>query len=399
MVYRGIREADVPEMRLSKHIDKVIFFFILMSALSSSHAVEKKVENKVESKTGTNIKQNIVLSSMPVKPLADKLAGAPFVFIGENHTVYSNHVKQLEIIKALYEKNKNIAIGMEMFSNASNKIIADYIREKISEADLLTQSDYFQEWGYDFHYYKDILDFARKNKVDVVGLNIKNDIVRKIGKAGFRDITPEELAQIPDQIDFSNESYKKSLNEVFHYHPDYQNKLPDNFYLSQLIRDESMAQSASRYIKENPEKTMILLVGIGHVEFGYGIPQRLRRITGKPNKTILLDSPFKPDAADYFVYTNPIKMKTSPRLKVMISSENEKITVTGFTDADNAAKHALKEKDEILTINNVSIHSIVDIRLFLYDKQPGDIINIAIVRDKQPMTVKYTLEANDDDEE
>jgi len=376
---------------------KTLLFIITMITLGFSSVVQT-IEEKIEYNNGIDFKKNIILSSMPIQPLADKLTQTSFIFIGENHTEYSNHIKQLEIIKALYQKNKNISIGMEMFSSSYNKIISEYISKKITEAELLKFSNYFLEWGYDYQYYKDILDFARKNNIDVIGLNIKNDIIRKIGRHSFQDITQEELKEIPDQIDFSNVTYKNSLSQIFTQHPGYENKLPDNFYLSQLIRDEYMAQSASQYIKANPQKTMILLVGNGHVEFGFGIPKRLQRITGKSNQIIVLDLAFKPGAADYFVYTQHVKMKTSPRLKVMISSTNEKVTVIGFSSKEIKDKHVLKEKDEILSLNNVPVHSIADIRLFLYDKKPGDIIEISLVRGKQPIIEKYTLEENEDEE-
>ncbi|MDH4262146.1 MAG: ChaN family lipoprotein [Spirochaetia bacterium] len=384
-------------MRSVNYMHKTLLFIITMITLGFSSVVQT-IEEKIEYNNGIDFKKNIILSSMPIQPLADKLTQTSFIFIGENHTEYSNHIKQLEIIKALYQKNKNISIGMEMFSSSYNKIISEYISKKITEAELLKFSNYFLEWGYDYQYYKDILDFARKNNIDVIGLNIKNDIIRKIGRHSFQDITQEELKEIPDQIDFSNVTYKNSLSQIFTQHPGYENKLPDNFYLSQLIRDEYMAQSASQYIKANPQKTMILLVGNGHVEFGFGIPKRLQRITGKSNQIIVLDLAFKPGAADYFVYTQHVKMKTSPRLKVMISSTNEKVTVIGFSSKEIKDKHVLKEKDEILSLNNVPVHSIADIRLFLYDKKPGDIIEISLVRGKQPIIEKYTLEENEDEE-
>jgi len=344
-----------------------------------------------------SLKENIILSTANLQPVIEKLTPTEVLFIGENHTVYANHLKQLEIIKALYKKNPNIAIGLEMFTASSDTDIHDYLNQNITEIEFLRKTRYFSEWGYDYHLYKDILDFAQKHNIDVVGLNIKNDIVRKVGRTGFREITTEEFAEIPDQIDFSDESYRKALAESFNHHPDHQSRQPENFYLSQLIRDEYMARSAARYLKANPKKTLIILVGNGHVENGYGIPQRLRRLTGKTGKIIMLDSPYQPGAADFFVYTADIKMTASPRLKIILASETGQMKVGGFTDPQGGAKHALKKDDEILSINEIPVKNIADIRLVLYDKKPGDVVNIAVVRDKQNLTVQYTLEADNED--
>jgi len=374
-------------MKISTHLRKISFFVIFFIQLNYVVSAENK--------TPTSLKQSIILNSMPIQPVVENLSGTHFVFIGENHTWYANHVKQLEFIQAIYEKNKNIVIGMEMFPNNANKHIADYIHGNSSETEFLKNTNYFLEWGYDYRYYKPILDFARKNKIEVIGLNIKNEIVRKIGHSGFQNITREEFQEIPDQIDFANENYKKSLSEIFSYHPNSQSKISDNFYLAQLVRDEYMAQSAQKYFKEHPKSTLVLLVGNGHVEYGHGIPQRLHRMTGKPYKSILLDYPFKPGAADYFVYTKEIKIEKSPRLKVVLSTETAQLVVKDFTEPENAAKHSLRKGDEVVSINKMPIRSIADIRLVLYDKHPGDVLEISIIRDKKSETVKYTLEVYD----
>lgn len=347
-----------------------------------------------ENQSIPDFKQKIILANAPAKNIADQLGNSPVIYIGEYHTEYGNHVKQLEIIQSVFQNKKNIAIGMEMFTKKVNPVIADYLSGKITETEFLKKSEYFTEWGYDYHYYKIIIDFAKKNNIDVIGLNIKNEIVQKIGRAGFKNITDEEMSEIPGQIDFSMEDYKKSLREVFYQHSDHQAKVQDNFYLSQFIRDEYMAKSAALYLKSNPKKTLIILAGSGHVEYGYGIPKRLQRQTGTAYKSILLDSPYKPEAADFFVYTSKIKLQTSPRLKVILNTEKI-ITVTGFFDAEVAKRHVLKEKDQILAMNDIPLQSIGDIRLFLYDKLPGNVIDISIIRDNQPMRLKYTLEAED----
>ena len=38
-----------------------------------------------------------------------------------------------------------------------------------------------------------------------------------------------------------------------------------------------MAERAARYLQEHPEKTLVVLAGGGHLEYGQGIPKRLLR--------------------------------------------------------------------------------------------------------------------------
>jgi len=374
-----------------KQINRRYLILAVFVFITNIFAVEK-------SNIVADFKKNILLADSPVTKIIPNLAQGTFIVIGENHTEFSNHAKELELIEAFFEKNKKMAVGMEMLCRCHQTAIDDYLNSRISEMEFLKHTEYFSEWGYDYQFYKAIVDFAKKNKIALIGLNIKNEIVRNIGYRGLTGISSAEFQEIPDQIDFSNEAYKRSLGDIFLQHNDFQLSQSGNFYFAQLIRDEYMAESAFQYFKRNPDHTLILLAGNGHVEHGFGIPDRLKRRSGKSCKTVLIDAVYEPEAADYFIYTNKMQIKKAPRLNVMLTKTEGKILVTSIPGDTDKEKNPLQVEDEILSINNVQIRSIEDIRLFLYDKSAGEKTRITVIRNQKQIALDLILVESKQDE-
>jgi uncharacterized iron-regulated protein len=72
-----------------------------------------------------------------------------------------------------------------------------------------------------------------------------------------------------------------------------------------VLWDETMADAIAQFLKKNPDRQMIVLVGQGHILYGDGIPNRVaRRIPNIKQSTILLNPPAEyskePTIADYF---------------------------------------------------------------------------------------------------
>lgn len=56
-----------------------------------------------------------------------------------------------------------------------------------------------------------------------------------------------------------------------------------------------------------------------------------------------------------------------------------------------AAKAGLKEKDILLSIDGKTLEKMCDLRCYIYEKKPGDKVNLKIVRNGQEKTVEITL--------
>ncbi len=336
----------------------------------------------------------ISMSSSKVKKLSDvikEVADKDIVYVGESHGTFAHHNVQLLIIKGLYEKNKNIAIGMEMFQRPFQKALDDYVAGRIDEREFLRDSEYFKRWGFDYNFYKPILDFAKKKGLPVVALNIRKEILEKVADGGIDSLSLEELKEIPLEMDFSDIEYRQWLKEVFRAHNRPDDKGFDFFLQSQLLWDETMAMSIYEFMKNNPNYQMVVLAGSGHLKHGWGIPQRVMRRNGYDYAIILNNANIETNIADYIIFPKPMEGITAPKLMVHLSEEAGRLKITEFAKDSTSQKAGLKEGDIIVSLDGIAIKGIEDMRIHLFLKNKGDVVKVKVIRNELEMEFEVVL--------
>jgi uncharacterized iron-regulated protein len=318
------------------------------------------------------------------------------VYVGERHTSYEHHLTQLETIQGLFRKNPRIAIGMEMFQRPFQQALDEYIEGKTDEKGFLRSSEYFSRWGFDYHLYGDILRFAREEKIPVVALNIKREIVDKVSRNGIDSLTEEEKRELPDGMDMADEEYRERLREVFETHESAGSRDFANFYQSQIIWDEIMAQSIDEYLRKNPDRQMVVIAGSGHLAFKSGIPRRVFRRNGLDYAVLINDDSVEAGIADFVLFPPPAKMVSAPRLMALLSEEGGKVTIKGFPDRSVSEKAGLEKGDIVISMDNEPITRVDDIKIFLFYKKAGDIIDVRVLRKRflfgdRELSFKVTL--------
>ncbi|HEY9703147.1 MAG TPA: ChaN family lipoprotein [Allocoleopsis sp.] len=230
------------------------------------------------------------------KLILKELSQANVVYLGEIHDQVEDHKAQLEIIQNIYQKRGKIAIALEMFQLPYQQVLDEYLAGKITESELIEQSEYKKRWGFPFEYYAPILRFAKQNKIPVLAINTPKEITRQVAKNGLDSLTLEQQIYIPpkSEIKTDNLAYKKLIEDVFKQHLQgghNQSINIERFFLSQVLWDETMAETIAEFIKVNPDYQVIVLAGQGHIIYGYGIPSRVQRRLGDKikQKSILLN--------------------------------------------------------------------------------------------------------------
>ncbi len=305
------------------------------------------------------------------------------IFIGENHPVFSNHISELEIIKGVYEKNKNITIGMEIFQKPFQKYIDDYINGKIDEITFLLKTQYYKRWGYDYRLYKPIIDFAKGHKIRIIALNAPSEIIEKVSKYGLKGLSEDEIRKLPE-IDFSNIKYKNLLRNIFKMHEKRKNFT--YFYESQLIWDETMADTA---YKNMNDKNIIVLAGNGHLRYGYGIPSRFQRRSKIKPVVILNDDEVKPNISDFVVENEDISYEKSPKLGVYIKETKTGLKVLKVIKGSLAQKIGLKKGDLIIKYNDNPVNKVWVLKTFLTFLKPED--KIVVLRKGQKIVLHMRI--------
>jgi uncharacterized iron-regulated protein len=211
-----------------------------------------------------------------------QLTKADVVYLGENHDSLKEHQAQLAIITALYQQNQQIAIALEMFQRPFQNILERYLKGEINEAQLREQTEYDRRWGFNWEYYAPILRFAKAHNLQLLALNTPTEITQKVARNGLESLTGDDFRYIPPlrEIKLDNRDYRQMLEAVYNAHADGghgNSKGFDNFFATQVLWDETMAEAIAQFYQANPNYQIVVLTGQGHVIYNYGIPQRVQR--------------------------------------------------------------------------------------------------------------------------
>jgi len=163
-----------------------------------------------------------------------------------------------------------------------------------------------------------------------------------------------------------------------------------------LLWDEGMAERAAAYLEEHPDHHLVVIAGNQHLAWGSAIPQRLQRRMEVTAATILnsWDGPVKPGLADFLLLPEERPLPPAGTLGVLLKDDKDQVIIATCAEDGACAAVGIKAGDRITTIDSNAINNITDLRLALWDKQPGDTISIVIVRKRLLLFEKnlgYTL--------
>jgi uncharacterized iron-regulated protein len=214
--------------------------------------------------------------------ILQELVKANVVYLGETHNSPEDHKAQLEILQALHQQNPKIAIAMEMFQRPFQDVLDQYLAGKITQAQLVEQSEYDKRWGFPWEYYAPILRLAKVNQLPVLALNTPTEVTRKVARSGLESLTTDERQYIPpfSEIRTDNADYRKMAQEVYeqHHQAGHGNSTSfERFFTAQVLWDETMAEKIAQFVKANPGYQVVVLAGKSHIVYGYGIPSRVAR--------------------------------------------------------------------------------------------------------------------------
>ena len=314
------------------------------------------------------------------------------IFVGEQHNIFNHHENQLELIKNYYEKNKkNTVIGLEMFERTVQDSIDQYLKGKLSEREFLEKSKYYKTWGFDYRYYRDIIQFAKKNKIPVIALNQNSDLVRKIARNGIESLTPEEKKLMPSSMDMSQNEYKEMLRRVFESH-DFKGAMKfDNFYAAQVLWDETMAETVYDYMKNNPASGIVVLAGNGHLKGGRGIPNRFKSRSGISGAVVLQDEIIRPGEADAYIFSGNEKELPSIFSGIKFQADDDAVSVSSLEENSNAYTSGFKAGDKIVEMNKNRVNSVFELRLEKYFCEINQQCEIKVIRKEKEFVIKLKL--------
>ncbi|ODS31951.1 MAG: hypothetical protein SCARUB_02924 [Candidatus Scalindua rubra] len=346
--------------------------------------------------------------------LADSFDGVRIVYVGEIHSNMESHDVQVQVLKEFYTRyGDNIAVGMEMFKRSHQDVLDKWTRGEISEEDLLSSTDWWHEWGFDYSLYKDILDFTRDNKIPVIALNITREFQKKIHEKGIEGLSKEERESLPE-IDTTDFYHRRYLERVFKGHADMSDAF-ERFYLVQCVWEDIMADSISRYLSspEGKDKKMLIFIGGGHIIYHFGVPKRVYRRNHLPYRTIhtyelrdlkpedehplfAKDIPLQP--ADYVRVIQLPKKEKKVMLGVIIQNvrdekeeKKDKVVIQSVMEDSPAGKAELQAGDIILSMDGENISKVYEVIHHVRKKKVGDTCLLEILRESTKIFINVTF--------
>lgn len=315
------------------------------------------------------------------------IADSRVVYVGETHVNQADHLLQFRVLQAIHQRYPEVAVAMEMFNRSSQAALDAYVKGDIDERQFLKDAEYFKNWGYDYRYYRDILQYARQHRLPVIALNLDKDIVSDTFRnGGITGLSPEIKDTLPVERDLSMPGYRQRLAQAFQNHSgphfDGNDKKMANFIQSQVLWDETMSEAIADYLTSHPETKMIVIAGSGHVVKENAVPPRVaRRIPVK--QTVMVNvqqGDLAPDEADYVFFSEQVNLPPSPMLGVMLAEKEAGPTIDGFSPMSGAKAAGMKEDDVILALDGQEVHTVDDIKISLLYKDHGSKIKVKALR-------------------
>jgi uncharacterized iron-regulated protein len=339
--------------------------------------------------------------------LLSDLEPSSVIFMGETHDQIEHHHSQVRILQGLIEKNRDVVVGMEMFERFQQPILDHWTEGRLTEEELLKEVKWETTWGMDYNLYKGILDEAKTRRLRVLCLNIERELVRRVGQQGIAGLSPEDRAKLPE-MDLSDKAHRHYMASIYKSHQAGSAKDFESFYQAQCLWDEAMAETLSRFLHsaEGREKTVLVIVGSGHVAFDFGIPKRLYRRNPILYKTIILKEWKKNVEEDFnlnkvssplahFLWiTKPaLPEKKRPRIGVLLREQEDPkgIWIERVIPGSPAEKAGLLSGDQFLAIDGKEITKVKEIQDSLAEKGWGKDVIITLLREGLKKEITVTL--------
>lgn len=207
------------------------------------------------------------LAQAQLSDLVNSVKPGTVLLIGEMHGLQPVRNQQIEILNAVKATGMKVSVGMEFFNYTDQNNTDLYRSGAITEADFLKAINW---GGYDFSLYRDQLNFGEFG----LGINLTRDVTKVISKQGLSALTPEQSKLLPAGFTIGRDSYRRRFFlEMGHPVPV---ASQENYFVAQSAWDDTMAWQTVEFQKAHPDHVFVIIVGEFHVQYGGGLPDRIK---------------------------------------------------------------------------------------------------------------------------
>lgn len=363
---------------------------------------DKKLRDKTINVSAGKIYSAREGSHISFQKMIKEMKESEFIYVGETHNSLPMHDIQSKIIQALYEQDRNLSIGLEMFPVSFQEALNKWSMAILSQDEFIRESRWYVNWNFNFGFYEKIFNLAKNNKIPLYALNAPRAIIRKIRMKGWGKLSEDEKKAVP-KPDVSHEEHRVLIRTIFEsMELPHQMKGGDldmvfeGLYRAQSAWDEVMAFNAIQS-REREGRKMVVLVGSGHLLYNLGINRRAYEKNRLPLKTVICvvipegkkSIKVTRSLADYVWGINEEQMPIFPsiglRFKKFDRLDN---LVIERKPIDGISKNANFEKgDIVLSVDGKSFSDINELRIYLAEFNWDDEVKFCLLRNAQQLEV------------
>ncbi len=337
------------------------------------------------------------------------ITDARIVYVGETHDNPAAHRLELQVLKAMAERYPGeLSLGMEMFNTSQQEILDQWSKGELDEKDFLKNVRWYDNWRMDYAYYRDILNYAREQRIPVIGLNATREMVKAVGGSTLAELDVTIRRQLPE-FDLED-PYQRAMVEAIYAGHNQGDSMLDGFLRIQTLWDETMAENIVLNLADKkPEHRMVVMAGGNHVRYGFGIPRRVYRrlptsymLVGsqelvvpdeKQDKLMNVNMPIFPMTPyDYLVYTEYESLPGERvKLGVRMKEEDGKVVIAAIVPESTAAKAGVMEGDVVVFLDEVPIKDSFDLIYEVNQRFKGDVATLVVARDGERIALQVTF--------
>lgn len=357
--------------------------------------------------------------SMDTAAFLERAKTADYILIGEGHTVACDHQVQARLLSVLASAGMPVTVGLEMFPVDHQDRLDAVNAGQVPLARFADTTGWKHAWGYDVDLYRPVLETVYRYHLPLRALNVPQALVKKVSRGGVESLTEAERVTLPHTIIPAPDDQRDALQEMVQAHRAMANgtmpgmrsakkgdasraeqsmpernaegthdasmKKPagpdgamgregqqgdhpaspmamtgrmDRFFLIQSLWDTAMAERAIA-AREEGGRPVVVLIGAGHVEFGWGIAHRIRTL--RPQASVLLLTPWRgtepvdPSEADIRYFC---RLTHQSRLGFTLMPEAEGVRIVGVAAASRAQQAGFAPGDLITMADGKTVDSL-----------------------------------------
>ena len=334
------------------------------------------------------------------------------VYVGETHNSLPMHQIQAKIIEGLYEQDRDLSVGIEMYPVTQQEALNKWSLGILTEEEFIREGQWYVNWNFHFGFYQDIFEAVKKNGIPLYALNVPREIISKVRMKGWDALSEQEKAIVP-QPDLTHQDHRTLIRNIFE-EADLPHQMKgkglemafEGLYRAQTSWDETMASHALAALQKERGR-MVVLAGSGHLFYNLGINLRAYEESQLPFKTVVCvvipDGAESVDVscslADYVWGLEEEGRPAFPSVGLRFEKfEGLDNLVIDRDPIDGVAKGAdFKKGDVLLSVDGKKFTDINELRIYLARFQWGDQVTFQILREAQRRDVllKFQMLEND----